>query len=646
MKKIAKIITLLLVLLLSFLSVFACKQDTTPFGGETDIESKIPDTGKKIDSTYKIVISETNDTEIYNAALELQTFIKQSSGIDLEITRDSLIPQENNAPKFSLSDKYLCVGNNKLSEIAGIEYKQSELGLNGYKIITKGNSVFMGGYGSIGTSYSVYTFLEHEVGFRAYTITSVYVDTVTSVPLLDYNLVDVPDIEWRPIGYGIGMATPNKIGVRRLKLNILDECFTGINGVGFHNQLFYLPETTYGTAHPDWYAESKKQLCYTAHGNKTEFDSLVDEAFNQIKALVIKNPNAYMFSFQQMDNTQFCKCSTCLDLAQKYGGYAGSQIILLNAISRKLDEWVLTNSDGVPHDKDIYICGFAYQTTIDAPVVKNSNGEYVPIDESVVCAPHVSMMYAPLQQDILQSLHSQQNATVKENIEKWKILCPNNLTYYLYQANAHNYIFPTGGYKILQDNYQYVADSAKILFDFGQWDQQRTTAFHEFKIYWDSRVMWDNDVSFEQVKLEFFNGVYGDGAKYMLKMFNEVNTWMDYLASKRVINGGVYFGIEQADYWPYEHLTRWQGYIDKAYQAIEPLKTTDLEKYTIISNEINLESIFTRYAMIQFYGFETMTDQELKDAKNSFVADCDKLGIVRYYETIDIKNKIGSWISD
>ena len=648
MKSKIKFLSLLLAIFFVFSFAVGCDGCNDNHEDSVDSELSFEETGKYIDQTYKIVLTDANDTEIYNACVELQNFIKDASGIMIPIVRDNTIPEDTNGNSiFNKSDKYLCVGNNNLSKGAGVEYSKDLLGLNGYSITTVGDSVFMGGYGSIGSAYSVYTFLKYTVGFRAYSVTSVYFDTVDKVPLLAFDFVDVPDIEWRPLGYGISMATPNKTAVRRLKSNLLDDCFVGPQGIGFHNQLYYLPAETYYEEHPAWYSETKTQLCFNAHGIAKEYDALVNTAFEEIKKLVISNPNAYMISFQHMDNTAgFCNCKTCQDEVLKYGGYAGSQNQLLNDISAKIDAWVLTNEDGVPKDKEIFICGFAYQKTLDAPVIENADGSYTPIDRSVVLGPHVSMMYAPIEQDIMRSLHEEENANVKENIEKWKILCPNNLTYYLYQVNAHNYMFPTGGYQLLSENYKYVKDSANILFDYGQWDQPRTTGFHEFKIYWDTVLMWDTDANFEKVKQEYFNGVFGDAAPYMLEMFDEVVAYVDFLAENNIIGGGIYAEVEDASYWPYEILSRWQGLIEKSFEAIEPLKESNPEKYEIIYDEINLESLFTRYALISFYGYETMTENELKAAKNQFVADCDSLSFTMYYETIGIKNIIGSWVTD
>ena len=617
-------------------------------GGELqDNVTDIEQTGRNLDEDYRIVVTSGNDSDVYNAALELQSFIAEASGLRLTIVRDDSLPKEDGKTAFDTDDKYLCVGGNLLSQSAGIEFSQKDLGLNGYYIKTLGNSVFMGGYGSLGTANAVYGFLEDTVGFRAYTVTSVYVDSVSAVPLLNFDKTDVPDFEWRPIGYGLGMATPNKTAVRRLRLNLLDDCFIGPDGVGFHNQLYYLPADEYYDEHEEWYSSNRTQLCYTAHGVEEEYKALVHEAFLKIKELVIEKPNAYMFSFQHMDNTSgFCTCAACEAEVEKYGSYAGAQNKFLNDISAELDEWIATNTDGIPHDKEIYICGFAYQKTKDAPVTKDAEGNYVPIDNDVVLGPHVSMMIAPIEQDIMHSLLEPENAGVKEMIEQWKVVCPNNLTYYLYQSNAHNYMFPTGGFRLLQDNYKYVLDSANILFDYGQWDQTRTTGFHEFKIYWDSRLMWDVNANFGQVKEEYFNGVYGPAAEIMMRMFDEVSAYMDFLTDNGIIGGGIYAEVEMPEFWSYEALSRWQGMTEEALSAIQPLSNEDPERYEIIRNEIKLESIFTRYALITFYGANTMTEQTLKQWKNDFVSDCDSLGIVKYYETIDIKNVIGSWVTE
>ena len=70
----------------------------------------------------------------------------------------------------------------------------------------------------------------------------------------------------------------------------------------------------------------------------------------------------------------------------------------------------------------------------------------------------------------------------------------------------------------------------------------------------------------------------------------------------------------------------WLRLVDKAYASIEPLKTSDPEKYEVYKNHILLESMFPRYVLLQFHRPTFTSEQFIKEALQ-FKADCAELGI-------------------
>ena len=114
MKSKIKFLSLLLAIIFVFSFTGGCDGCNDQHEDSVDSELSFEETGKYIDQTYKIVLTDANDTEIYNACVELQNFIKDASGIMIPIVRDNTIPEDTNGNSiFNQSDKYLCVGNNR-----------------------------------------------------------------------------------------------------------------------------------------------------------------------------------------------------------------------------------------------------------------------------------------------------------------------------------------------------------------------------------------------------------------------------------------------------------------------------------------------------------------------------------------------------
>ncbi len=86
-------------------------------------------------------------------------------------------------------------------------------------------------------------------------------------------------------------------------------------------------------------------------------------------------------------------------------------------------------------------------------------------------------------------------------------------------------------------------------------------------------------------------------------------------------------------------LVAWQGFIDEAYKAIEPLKASDLEEYNKIHDRITQESLAIRMALITLHGntFETAV---YKTMQSAFKADADRLGFTKYGENTTLSGTL------
>ena len=107
------------------------------------------------------------------------------------------------------------------------------------------------------------------------------------------------------------------------------------------------------------------------------------------------------------------------------------------------------------------------------------------------------------------------------------------------------------------------------------------------------------------------------------------NLWM---SESLGVSGWIGTRINTSEYFKLNTLLEWEALIEQAYEDIEPLKTSDPDAYQKVYDRINLESLSVRYLLIDLYGTQIYTTQELYDLKQQFKQDCADLNITRLSE--------------
>ena len=128
----------------------------------------------------------------------------------------------------------------------------------------------------------------------------------------------------------------------------------------------------------------------------------------------------------------------------------------------------------------------------------------------------------------------------------------------------------------------------------------------------------------------------------MLDMFNYYRTWMAYLENELKIEGALGQTITTSQYFPQGTLNTILSFVDKAYEAIEPLKSTNISLYNTIYDRICLESIAYRKMQIDLYS-HMYTDAQITEMKKSFKDDCVRMGVSKSRENADISDLWTSW---
>mgnify|MGYP000802591169 CR=1 FL=1 len=141
---------------------------------------------------YKIVIpSENVSAELNIARDELVRLFKEATGVTLETISDA-------GKSHDANGKYISLGNTSLYKSSGLNVDTKTLKKDGARILTKDKTIYFIGKTDTGVINGVYDFLNMHFNFETYFKDTYTLTTgVTELKLMNYDVVDVPDIEYR-----------------------------------------------------------------------------------------------------------------------------------------------------------------------------------------------------------------------------------------------------------------------------------------------------------------------------------------------------------------------------------------------------------------------------------------------------------------
>ena len=291
-------------------------------------------------SDYEIVCALEANAATSLAARELQTWIRQSTGLEL--------PQVSRPTQ---GRNHFFIGENEWSAIAGVTAE----GLNpeGYRLKTVGADIHLVGRdllrGSLspkrtsatqtGSLSGVCDFLERCLGIRF-----LWHDKLgTLVPKRDRIIVPDLDIEtapawsYRRLAYSPEEKCGDDLFGRRLRL--------GHSHTVAHSHAWFqiMPVETYGKEHPEWFAEidgERRTAYYMEHhgGQVCTSNPEVVEVFAKAAiAFFDEQPGRDMFSLSPNDGSGFCTCEKCRALDHGGTSLTDRLITFYNAIAERVD---------------------------------------------------------------------------------------------------------------------------------------------------------------------------------------------------------------------------------------------------------------------------------------------------------------------
>lgn len=565
-------------------------------------------------SDYKIVIPTNADRTEVTAASELQNLLAEASGVYLPTVNESALSGNEQIIALGKTDKY-----------ASVEIPD-ELNSNGYIIKTVGNDVVIKAEDSHGVLWGVYEFLTQTTGYEC-----VSYDTWTfdckkgEVKLYDFDIKDSPDYEFRIVNTGV--IYNDEVGSHKMRwLLPHQDIYIQGNGIdAYHNYFQYVGGISAMEEHPKWFSDDGTQLCLTAHGDDEERELMIETIVEKMKEIIDADSGRKILGFTQEDIPAWCTCETCSAYYRKYKTDAGVNIIFVNELARRIKTWLDEERGG----REILIHIFAYMKTQLAPSVKGENGEWLPIDEDVMCEDNVAVMIAPVYDQMAHGIDQPENISVQESVLGWKAVCKNfgYWGYCTYYTDDIRVMHPS--YMATQNTYRYLLNNVNPvwIFDQGQSAGNNHTGFVFFKCYLQSQWGWDVNRDYRTLKEKFFKGYFGNAADAMEKYFDGYSTIM-YNALKLSNTGSnVWTTVCKTEYFPLPVLKEWLSYIDQAKEALEVYKTTNPELYEKLYSHVEIESVSVTYILLKLYSGR-FSASELEKIQSDYDAIVSKYGVV------------------
>ena len=604
---------------------FACKNKGESSSVDSSVEEQekeLVETGYKIVthgvSEYQIVLPDKQNAMYDFAASELNYFLGLATGADLSIVKESVAKADLPA---------ICIGESSFTDRLGVTLTATDLGTSGYTMKNVDDSLVIlcsntEGEGE-GCLYGVYDFLEDAIGFKSYSVDELYYEEKENVPLYEYDEVVYPDFDQREIGYAL-LANDSTYQKRMRLIWHDDSKYWGISG---HNQAAdgwgILPQSIYRDQHQDWYNGEGTQLCWTAG------DEMETEFAKNLYAQILKYPDAMYFHFGQQDNENFCNCTRCAQAKIDYAGNVeGLQVVFANHVIEKVE--AMMAADGV--NRNIRYMIYAYNGTIQSPVVKNADGTFSPYSQQVIPHEKLYIWFAPIGTDFSKPLEHENNKTYYDSMQGWNVLCPGRVIAYLYDINFYNYFVNFNNFGTVKPMYEaYRNLGVYYMYTQGPVDAV-VPSLQEMRIFVESQLMWDLDQDYDDLVKEFMEHYFREGADAMYMYYTLLRNRYTYYQSEINDNiGGIYAAIGGSDLWTEPVVSALGDCIDNALKAIEPLKETDAELYEKVKNRImkeNLSVIFLKLSHYQSY----YSNEENAQMKADFKYYTQYFGIMKHVE--------------
>ena len=570
----------------------------------------------------------------YYAIKEAKKWLGEFAGVtDVEYVSDE--------STLSSSTNHIIMGN----VFANGDYRDLTTD-TGYKIVKRNGNVYLYGKTGYGTLNALYGLLKQRYNLEMYADT-VYtfsdagdicyeeIREETFNPSIDYNLAyDGPLTYIKE-----GEVNPNYDYQRRL--GFVDS-WQQIGG-SWHSFLDYVPQSEYGTAHPEWYTvacyENGEKSTVTTLDLTTGGDAMAKVVADKIKAQVEADEAGQnikpVYVFGPPDERVWSNSTATQSTVEQYKARSAEYVKFMNEVAKRLD-------DDYTFGRQIKLCLIAYNLVCDAPDY-NAELEFYKGDEislSVMFAPIEFNMYRAADDTTPNYKYHVTNAHFTEQLSKWKAL-GGEVYYWNYSEYYDNYFVMLDTITNMQSKYKLMAENGvNRLIDLGMVGDNYGTDFTALKIYLKGKLARNVNENVDALVKNFCSAYYGTGGEYIYSLLTSEQARYKKVSdlSTKANNGedaaGIHVireGVAVKSYWDENEFDTWYGYIKSALTAIENSGATEKTK-TEYKKRVMREGIAVRYMKYYvFNSFVTLANGET-DSISAMITDAKSVNITRFAE--------------
>jgi len=574
-------------------------------------------------SPYAIVIKENASLVEKSAAQEFNFFLKEATGIELNVITDAGI---NHSP----SDYYISLGETNLLKTSALSYDLTTLKNDGIMIKSKDNNIYLCGGGESGTIFSVYDFMKIVFNYEQYGVDTYEIDkNVDTVLFRNFDVIDIPDIPLRSNNFGmfnVGSGTYNQsmYGYRMrmyedrgyYMMPVYKEYDITSPSKDSTNTNTYIPYEKFHSTNPKWFSDNCRensqeyQLCYTAHGDEVEYNALINEVTHKIIFSLqtfkpIDYPDMKVITFTMEDNFCTCTCDTCTEAKHKYGSDAGALNIFVNKVGENIENWMNKPENAEFKRDDFHIIFFAYNAFEEPPAhYDEASKKYVPNDPSVRLRSNVGAYFAEINNmDYQQDFFCEKNANGKRMFDAWCDIS-DFVYYWTYATNFHYYMYFYDSFSCFnQKMYNYIASkNVDMFFAQGQDSCGRNgTNWNGYKAWLDAKLGWDTSLDQTELMNKYFSAMYKEAAQDMKDLFylTRAQNMQVFARNPNLLClRSNYNEVNKKAYYPLNELKSLVKGVDDALLKIEKYKLINPDLYTILYRNIEAEAVTPLYTML------------------------------------------------
>jgi hypothetical protein len=309
----------------------------------------------------------------------------------------------------------------------------------------------------------------------------------------------------------------------------------------------------------------RMQLCFSNMQMRDEF-------FSRFIEMIKAKPNATHFVIGHEDNPAFCYCEHCQKIIDKIGT-SGLHMQFVNDIARRVENWRKENAP----EREIVVCALAYELgTSFPPPVKEQDGEFVPIDESVVAEDNVCMLFAPMGMiDHSRSVTHPSNYKLLDVMNKWGKVCHKFAFYGYYGSFRRAFEFVDGLYS-LKDDVEYYKNLGVEYYFIESPGRPGYISFQAMTLYVHTQLEWNKDLDTDELFNDFCDNYYKVASPfikeyfhYMMSYYAKTRKRIEYLTGKKFAYGMCFTDTVPQGFWELNAVYDASLILDQADKAID-----------------------------------------------------------------------------